>query len=174
MNGSPLHTDKKIEEIYYQYINMVYRIARMLLKDSREAEDAAQSAFVKLMASNHTFQNDEHIKAWLIVTVKNECRNALAHWWRSKRAYLGTMEEEGYLDENTDCDLWNAVEGLHSKYKLPLYLYYYEGYKTVEIAEMLGVNHATIRTRLLAAKRKLKLILEEDDIDEQRRTKSIL
>jgi PST family polysaccharide transporter len=49
------------------------------------------------------------------------------------------------------------------KYKLLVYLHYYEGYKTEEIAKMLGINHSTVRTRLRAARKKLKLVLEEDN-----------
>ena len=48
---------------------------------------------------------------------------------------------------------------LPDDYKLPVYLYYYEGYPTAEIAQMLGTANATIRSRLNRARHKLKLTL---------------
>ncbi len=55
-----------------------------------------------------------------------------------------------------------AVSALPEPYRLPVYLYYYEGYATAEISKMLRVNHATLRTRLRVARIKLKLLLKED------------
>ena len=52
-----------------------------------------------------------------------------------------------------------AVLALPDDYKLPVYLYYYEGYPTAEIAQMLGTAPATIRSRLNRARHKLKLTL---------------
>ena len=54
------------------------------------------------------------------------------------------------------------IELLHKKYKIILYLYYYEGYKTKEIASMLKINESTIRSQLLKARMLLKQKLGED------------
>ena len=61
---------------------------------------------------------------------------------------------------------FGAVMSLHNKYRIPLYLYYYEGYSTEEIASLLTVNPSTLRSRLRTARQKLKLLLEEDATDE--------
>lgn len=44
--------------------------------------------------------------------------------------------------------LYDAVMALPGKYRLPLYLYYYEGYGAAEVGELLGVKTSTIQTRL--------------------------
>jgi RNA polymerase sigma-70 factor (ECF subfamily) len=54
------------------------------------------------------------------------------------------------------------VRALPGKYRLPLYLYYYEGYSVTETAELLGLNPSTVQTRLARGRAKLKTILEEE------------
>jgi RNA polymerase sigma-70 factor (ECF subfamily) len=76
---------------------------------------------------------------------------------------METIMEQPSLQNHLDGEVWNAISNLEEKYRILVYLHYYEGYKTEEIAGMLGINHATIRTRLRVAKAKLRLILEEDN-----------
>ena len=54
------------------------------------------------------------------------------------------------------------MAALPEKHRLVLYLHYYEGYTTDEIAYMLGDNPATVRSRLVQARKKLKLRLEAE------------
>ena len=162
MELSLLRTSEEIERIYRQYVGTVYRIALMMLKNIPEAEDATQTVFIRFMAAEQAFNGDEHIKAWLIVTVKNHCRDVLRSAWRTRRVHSESLPETAQFAPMLEGDLFQQVMALQDKYKLPLYLYYYEGYKSQEIAEMLSVNHATIRTRLKTAKKKLKLMLEEE------------
>lgn len=164
MDESLLRTGKEITDSYIEHANTVYRVALTLLNSVPEAEDATQTAFIRLMTSEKTFDSDEHLKAWLIVTTRNICRDFLKSWWRTKRVALETIAEQESLPETLECsEVWKAVSSLDEKYKLPMYLHYYEGYKTEEIARMLGVNHATIRTRLRTARVKLRLIIEEGE-----------
>ena len=67
-------------------------------------------------------------------------------------------------DETPDETLAQVL-ALPEDYKLPVYLFYYEGYPTAEIARMLGVAPATVRSRLNRARKKLKLTLGGDTYD---------
>ena len=78
-------SDAQITRIYEKYLNTVYKVCFMFLKNEAETEDAVQNVFIKLMNQTKKFESDEHIKAWLIVTAKNECKNVLSHWWKTKR-----------------------------------------------------------------------------------------
>ena len=162
MGVSLLHTGEGLSEVYSRHVDTVYRVALTILNNIPEAEDATQTAFIKLMTSARSFENDEHVKAWLIVTTQNICKDSLKNWWRKKRVGIETIEEHKGIPTDFNGEVWNAISNLNKKYKLPVYLHYYEGYKTEEIAIMLGINHATIRTRLRTARAKLKLILEEE------------
>ena len=152
----------EITEIYKRYVKTVYRIALMMLKSNSDAEDATQTVFVKLMTANVKFENEEHRKAWLITVTKNVCKNSLKNNWNSNRVDYDSIEELPYFLDESHKEVWNEIVSLDEKYRLPIYLYYYEGYKTEEIAEMLKTNHATIRTRLRNAREKLKHLIEDD------------
>jgi len=163
MSVSLLRTGGEIADIYMRYVNTVYRVALMMLNNVPEAEDATQTAFMKLMSSDKAFENDEHLKAWLIIVTQNVCRNILKSWWRVKRVDLETTYEQQSPVCPLESETWSAVSNLDKKYRILVYLHYYEGYKTEEVARMLGINHATERTRLRTARAKLKLILEDGD-----------
>ena len=164
MSVSLLRTNEEITEIYIRYVSTVYRIALMMLKNIAEAEDATQTVFIKLMTANTDVKSEEHLKAWLIVTTQNTCKNVFKSRWHSKQVDYESIAEQSYLPDTSTREIWESITALDEKYRLPIYLHYYEGYKTEEIAKILGENHATVRTRLRAARAKLKLIFEEEGV----------
>lgn len=153
-----LRTDKDIEDIYRRYVDMLYRVTYSFMKNSADAEDMVQETFIRLLRSGTSFASEQHEKAWLIVTVSNLCKSALRSPWQRREALDAITEpptvEDAPLDEALD-----AVLALPEDYKLPVYLYYYEGYPTADIARMLDVAPATVRSRLNRARKKLKLTL---------------
>lgn len=135
-----------------------------MLKDVQNAEDATQNVFVKFIKASKEYQSENHLKASLIVIAQNECKNHLKHWWNSKRDSMDNTKEAHYT-HNDNSHIKDAIKSLPNKYRIPVYLFYYEGYSTEEISKMLKINHSTIRSHLFEARKRLKLILEED-IDE--------
>jgi len=167
--------DDKLAEVFEKFASMVYRIAFMFLRNVVEAEDATQTVFFKLLKYQGAFEDDEHIKAWLIVTTRNTCKDAVKSWWRRlQRDNLKQVEQHGYTQKFSNSDVWEQVMSLNNKYKLPIYLYYYEGYSTLEIADILSLNHATVRTHMRTARRKLKIMLEEEYTSESKRANLFL
>ena len=115
-----------------------------------------QSTFLKLIQYKGKFNDEEHEKAWLIVTSTNMCKNLLKHWWR-KRTDID--ECRGLFSENQSQaidETLEAVLALPEKYKTVVYLYYYEGYTSKEIAGMLNRPPSTIRNHLSEARKLLK------------------
>jgi len=157
-----------ITAIYNRHGRMVYRIALMMLKYPSDAEDVTQTVFIKLLEKGKTFKNDEHLKAWLIVTAQNTCKDMLKSSWKSKRGEYDETIEQPYIPDETAKEFWDIIVTLDDKYKLPLYLFYYEGYKTEEIAKMLKTKPATVWTRMRTAKQKLKEQLEKEGIKYER------
>ncbi|MCL2366551.1 MAG: sigma-70 family RNA polymerase sigma factor [Oscillospiraceae bacterium] len=164
MSVSLLRTNEEITEIYIRYVSTVYRVALMMLKNVAEAEDAMQTVFIKLMTANTDVKSEEHLKAWLIVTTQNICKNVFKSRWYSKKVDYEHIPEQSCLPDTDTNGVWEKITALDEKHRLPIYLHYYEGYKTEEIAKMLGENHATVRTRLRTARAKLKLIFEEEGV----------
>jgi len=150
-----------IEEIYRRHFDMVYRISFSYLKNSSDAEDSTSDVFAKLMQKNVTFQNAEHEKAWLIRTAINICKNYLNHWWRS-RADINGYENLPSDDSFRIDETLQIVMELPVRYKDVIYLYYYEGYTSEEIAEILQKPHSTIRNHLREARIKLRGVLENE------------
>lgn len=66
------------------------------------------------------------------------------------------------FEQPRDEGLFKAVMALDQKYRVPLLLFYYEGYTTAEAASMLGIPEKTVSTRLYRVRAKLRTILEEE------------
>ena len=147
-------SEKEIAEIYDRTFRSVWNVSYTLLKNRADADDVTADAYVRLMEKGPVFENEAHEKAWLILTAKNLARDRFRHWW-SKREDLEAAEEIGGNDPEPDETL-EAVLALPEKYRLVLYLYYYEGYSSQEIAQMLSLTDSAVRTRLRRARERLK------------------
>ena len=155
------YTREEIETIYRRNFKLAYQICLVLMKSVPDAEDAAQTVFRRVMERDTPFRDPEHEKAWLIVTARNECRDQLKHWWRRCREDASALDALVW-EEPEDGLVWDQVAALPDKHRLVLYLHYYQGYTTDEIAQMLGDNPSTVRSRLVQARKKLKLRLEAE------------
>lgn len=167
MSKSLLRTDKEIADLYTRHSNMLYRVCYSYMKNASDTENAVQDTFIRLIEKGPRFESEEHEKAWLIRTATNICKNTLKHWWRKNSNIDDLQDVEG--PDNTDKigadEVLRAVMDLPDKYKTVVYLYYYEGYTSVKIADMLNKPQSTIRNYLHEA----RLILRErlDDLDEE-------
>ena len=126
-----------------------------------DSEDVVQECFLRLMQSGKTFASCEHEKAWLIVTASNLCKNALKHASRRQE----TLEDHPELptaDDGQTGEMLDAILRLPASYKTVVYLYYFEGYTTPEIAVMLGCPKATVQSRLFRARKLMKRWLGGD------------
>ncbi len=160
MSISLLRADKEIAEIFERQHKTVYRVCFAYMKNSSDTEDAVQDTFFRLIKAAPAFESVEHEKAWLIRTASNVCRNALKHWWRRRE------DIEDYRDipaEQIETDeVFQTVMELPDKYKSAVYLYYYEGYNSVEIAQVLKKPQSTIRNYLHEARAILRERLGDD------------
>ena len=150
-----LRTNKNIAEIYERHVDTVYKVCFMFMKNVPDTEDAVQNTFIKLIKERKKFENEEHEKAWLIVTASNLCRNTLKHWWRKNVDIASVVETEALQNNKTDETLEHVLN-LPEKYKTVIYLYYYEGYSSGEIAKILKRNESTVRSHLRTGRQLLR------------------
>ncbi len=159
-------TEEEITEIYNRNKLTVYRVCFAYMKNTADTEDAVSDTFINMIKANPCFKSEEHEKAWLIRTAINVCKNVLRHWWRSKRADLNEAMDAEAPPLEMD-EVLCAVRELPDKYKSVVYMYYYEGYSTVDIAKMLIRPQSTIRNYLSEArkllKEKLSFLPEEEE-----------
>ena len=156
--ASLLRTDKEITEIYHRNVDTVYRICYSFMKNKTEAEDMVQETFLRLISAGKTFQNLRHEKAWLIVTASNLCKDQLKRFYRTDEDLDAHTALAGETDV-PDNPVLEAILRLEENYKTVVYLYYYEGYSTAEIAKYIRCPQATVRTRLSRARNQLKSML---------------
>ena len=139
-------TDERFEALAAKYIDMVYRVAFGALKNREDAEDVTQEVLIKLYREKRDFESPEHVKRWLIRVTVNQSRKLFRSPWRRAEPLEDYAERLGF-EQPEDRGLFLAVMGLEAKYRLPVLLYYYEGYSTAETAELLGLPPNTVSTR---------------------------
>lgn len=154
-------TGKEIAEIYNRQVDTVYRICFSFMKNRQDTEDMVQETFLRLISRDVEFVSEEHEKAWLIVTASNLCRDNLKKWWRRTVSIddpaLGLKQPPFEIDE-----VLAAILKLPAAQKTAVYMYYYEGYSTADIAGYLRCPEATVRSRLARARKALKQKLGGD------------
>ena len=157
-----MRSERETNEAIEQYGDTVRRLCMLHLKNEADTQDIFQTVFLKYLLHTADFESREHEKAWFIVTARNECKNQLKHWWRTSRAGEEALEHLAW-EQPEDRELWEYILSLPEKYRMVLYLHYYQGYSTLETAEILGKNPSTVRTWLVQARWKLKDILEVNE-----------
>lgn len=161
------------ERIATQYLDMVYKIALNYTGKAADADDVVQQTFYKMLVKKRSFADEEHIKRWLIRVCINECNSLFSGFWRKNVHFFSEKKEtdsETAVSSEMDCEdmllLCEALRKLPAKCRIVIYLFYYEGYKTQEIAQILHMKEATVRTRLVRGRKLLKEELKEAWEDE--------
>ena len=154
-------TKERFTQAAQKYMDMIFRVAFSYLKSREDADDATQNVLLALYKTDKTFENPEHMKAWLIRVTVNECKKVLRSPWRKRGEPLEDYENTLRFQEPRDRELYSAVMALDVKYRAVIVLYYYEGYSIRETAGLLGIPPATVGTRLARAREQLKLTLTE-------------
>jgi RNA polymerase sigma-70 factor (ECF subfamily) len=126
-----------------------------------DAFEISQDTFVNFYTYDGVFKSNEHIKAWLIRVAINNCKNHL----RSKKNVSALpIPADMPSDDKYEIDeIISEVIKLPEKYRVPIHLFYYEEYNVCEIAVILGLPEATVKTRLKRGREKLRKNLRKDD-----------
>lgn len=161
MFGKRKLSETEIQKIYETYKDLVFRIAMIRLMNEQDAYDVVQTVFLKIIDSVPVFQDVEHEKRWMIRVTCNTCYSILRRPWRKHKEYIEEIQKEFYENDLENFCVLDTVLQLPDQYKNIVYLYYYEGYKYREIAEILKEKESTVKMRMKRAKEILKKELEE-------------
>lgn len=153
----------EMQEIIEKYADMVYRIALTRTGIVENAEDIFQEVFLKLKEKKPNFKSEEHRKAWLIRVTINLTKNLNTSAWNNR---IVTLNENIDFETKEESDVFSVVCNLPQNYRTVIYLFYYEGYKVNEIANILKKQEGTIKTWLFRARQALKQELEGGFEDE--------
>jgi len=161
-----------IEKLISLYGNDVLRIATAYTHNPTISEDIFQEVFIKVACNINKFENRSSEKTWIIRITINTCKDYLKSSWNKKVVPLENIEQEAVtpsedtiLKEEKASLIVQEILKLPLKYKEVLLLYYYQDLPTADIAKILNIPDASVRTRLRRArdiiKEKLKIVLEE-------------
>jgi len=163
------YTADEITVIYNRNVDSIYRICYMYMKNKADTEDMTQNTFMKLVTHGIAFSSEEHEKAWLIRVAVNMCKNSLKSLWRKAVVFDEQADSAGintYIIPEPDETLTKVMK-LPAKLKTALYLHYYEGYATAEIARIMNKPDSTIRGYLHRGRKTLKQEIEADTEKEE-------
>lgn len=149
-----------IEEVVRKYSPMLYRICVVMLGNEADAEDAVQDTICKYLECSREFRDSEHEKAWLIKVAQNRCRDMRRFHLRHPKAELGEITASYENPEYRE--VLAELAKLPLSVKEAIYLYYIEGYKTQEVAGILGISVNAVKKRLERGRKLLRLQLENN------------
>ena len=153
-------SEQQANRAIQRYGDTVRRLCMVHLKNYADTEDIFQTVFLKYALTSVSFDSDEHEKAWLIRVTLNACKDLLRSFFRSRTVPLEQLVEVPQPFEPDERDLLEAVLALPAQYKDVVYLYYYEQYTALEIAQILHKNVNTVYTLLRRARERLRKDLE--------------
>ena len=154
-----------IERIILEKYNQYYRLAYSYVHNETDAYDIVQSGACKALQSSQTLKQLEYAETWIYRIMLNEC---FRHLKQPKLFSYESMREEdgldlGYKEDHyIDIDLQKALDALPHKDKAIVILRYFEDKSLEEIADILGENISTIKSKLYRSMKKLRGTLSSD------------
>lgn len=153
-------SSKEIEAAVKDWGDMLFRLNFTMLGNQADAEDAVSETIIKYIEKAPAFADKEHRKAWLIKVASNNCRDMLRADRRRRWVSLEDVTE--LCRQERDRDVMYELLNLPPKYRLAVYLHYVAGYKTAEMAGMLGISPAAARKRLEYGRKMLKISMGKE------------
>ena len=154
MSGIESGTGENVKIAIEKYGDMLFRICFVMLGNRYDAEDAVQDTFIRYIRKRTAYESEDHEKAWLIRVATNRCRDLLRFRFRH-----ATLELDSISDHSTAMEEGEMIEALFRlppKLKSVMYLYYVEGYRVDEIAEIISRTTSAVKMRLKKGREELK------------------
>lgn len=150
------------QELFEKYQNNLYAVAFNVCRNAEDAEDVVQDTFIQYYSFRKQFDNEQHIRAWLIRVTINKAKNVNRTFWRKNKMSLEDYMETLTFETPESGELFEAVMNLPEKYRIVIHLFYYEDYSVREIAGILKLSEGNIKVRLSRARSLLKDKLQEE------------
>ena len=155
-------SEEEIKELVDKYSSLIFRISYCILCNPEDAEDAVQETLLKYITKAPEFNGEEHRKAWLIKVAANISKNMLMFRLKRETVNLDDIENIG-IGEN-DYETFELIMSLPAKHKVVMTLYYVEGYRSAEIAEIIGISEDAVRKRIQKGRELLKKEFEKEKL----------
>ncbi len=146
--------NERIRQVVEEYGDTIYRLALHYVRDPADAEDVVQEVLLAFFTREIP---KERRKAWLLRVTVNKSLDIL----RKRKKNL-PLDEELSDGKGERANLSEELKELSPLDREVIYLYYFEGYSSKEIARLVKKTDGAVRKRLERAKRALKKILENE------------
>ena len=145
-----------VQDLMNMYKNNVYAAAFSICKNASDAEDVVQDTFLQYYMTHKNFDNEQHIRAWLLRVAINKAKNIQSSFWHRNGMPLDDFIETLSFETPETKELFEEVMKLPEKYRVVVHLFYYEDYSIKEIAKILRTTESNIKVRLSRGRVKLK------------------
>lgn len=134
----------------------MYKVAISILHNDNDAADAMSETILKCWSEIGKLKKEKYFKTWLTRILINNCndiirKNSHTVYVESYDAIEPADSEDVYSKDVKDC-----LDALSENSRLIMLLYYTQGFKVKEIAQMLNMNENTVKTRLSRARKEFK------------------
>ena len=145
---------KAFKRIYDTHSIMLYSIAVRMLGIKEDAEDAIQNCFIKLYRNIGQFKGESKFSSYLVKILMNCCYDILA---KRKRNFDAVESPSVFNEENEwSLSLETAIAMLPIKMRECFILFAVQGFKQVEIADIMGISEGAVKAHIFQAKKKLR------------------
>ena len=156
-----------VQKLVERYQQNLYAAAFNVCKNQMDAEDIVQEAFLQYYTSKKEFDDEQHIRAWLIRVVINKAKNCNLTFWRRNKSKLDENKETLVFETPASKELFEEVMKLPEKYRIVIHLFYYEDYSVREIADILKLSESNAKVRLTRGRTLLRNVLKEEWDDDK-------
>ena len=156
-----------VDEAFQKYGNRIFSAAFSICQNQADADDVAQDTLIRYYSLNQDFENEQHLKAWLIRVAINRAKDMRSCFWRRNKVKWEDYMDELVFEEPEGSRLFEAVMRLPEKYRTVIHLFYYEDYAVDEIAGILRRPEGTVKSQLNRGRKLLKNMLQEEWNDDE-------
>jgi RNA polymerase sigma-70 factor, ECF subfamily len=172
------------DEMVSRYWDRIYAMVNQLLRNSQDAEEVTQDAFIRAHRGLVNFRGESAFSTWLYQIATNLARNRYWYWWRRKRDHTVSFDQPVSADNETTLAelipaeletpgdatvtqefvnrIAESMEKLSPKHREILILRNVKNLSYEEIAAILGISVGTVKSRIARARESLRARLGED------------
>ena len=139
----------------------LYHIACGILRSEADREDAVQECILKAWEKRDSLKNDAAFRSWVTRILVNECYDICRR--SGKVIVLDELPESTAPEDTEGRELRELIMAMDEIYRMPIILFYIEGFSIREISKILRIPEGTVKSRLFAGRAKLRSVLGEEE-----------
>ena len=154
---------QSLEELIEAYQKSLYAAAFNICRNTDDANDVVQDTFIQYYTTKKQFQDEEHLKAWLLRVAINRAKDISRSFWKKNRLSIEDYADAVPFESREETGLFEAVMRLPEKYREVIHLYYYEDLSIKETARILRITEGSVKMRLSRGRSFMRDVFKEEE-----------